>query len=677
MARVGSHGEPRREGEPAGASGRTRVTAVLATGLFAVAVAEVVVAVVGAATGMTWHRALDRYIVTNSAMGLAFPVSGVLVAWHRPRNPIGWLLLAAGVAHATTAALVPVIDLAVRHDGPVWLIRALITVATWSWPWAIGLFLPLALQLFPDGRPVFPRLMWATVLTSPLFAVRMGTEPDPFGNGFSGYAVGDPPGLEPLWTAVEIRNIAALAVGLAALARRYRRGGERERRQLLWLMQAVLLVAVIMVPWGVFGVGPVYVLFAIPLIPASMTVAILRHQLLDIRLVFSRTVLYTLLTAGVVGAYLGMVALLEAIARDRGLGGSTAVTVLIAVAFNPVRVWLQRVVERILYGDRGDPVRAVSRVGARLDTGLPGVLEAVRDALRLPFAALRVRGAEVAASGTVPEHLETIPLTYGGERVGELLVGPRSGEQRLSGRDRAVVELLAAPLAVAVHAVALSEQLQRSREALVSAREEERRRLRRDIHDGLGPVLTGVTLKADAAGNLLDADPASARVLIAELRTETAQALDDVRRLVYELRPPALDDLGLAGAIRHRAAQFDRTGPAVRVEAAELPALSAAVEAAAYRIAVEAVTNAVRHSGAGRIRVRLRVDERSPGAPPGPRHLHVEVADDGGTPGAAWHPGVGIRSMHERAAEVGGTCTVGPATDGGGRVAARLPLGSL
>ncbi|TYK42848.1 two-component sensor histidine kinase [Actinomadura decatromicini] len=636
-----------------------------AAGLFCLAVAEVAVAVSGAvAARMSWAEALDLFVVTNSVIGLSFPVCGVLLAWHRPRNPIGWLLLAAGVGYATTAALAPLVEVGVRDGWPTPLLRALTTVARWSWPWSIGLCLPVVLQLFPDGRPVFRRLLWATVLTAPLFALEMGTEPGPLVGDVSGYLTVHAD-LAPVWTAVEIRGLVATAIGLVALVVRYRRGDDRQRRQLLWLTQAVLLVLIVMVPWGVLENAPVYVLFAIPLVPAAMTVAILRHHLLDIRLVVSRTVLYGLLTTAVVASYIGLVALLDRVMRQEvGLGSSAAATVLIAVGFNPVRLRLQRVVDRVMYGDRADPVRAVSRVGARLDTGLPAVPEAVRQALRLPFAALRGHDAELAASGTAPESLHTIPLTYGGDRVGELVIGLRAGERRLGGRDHAVLELLAAPLAVAVRSVALSEQVQRSRQALVTAREEERRRLRRDLHDGLGPVLTGVAFKADAAGNLLDSDPASARALLAELRAETAEAIDDIRRLVYDLRPPALDDFGLAGAIRRRAAQLERPDLAVRVEADGLPALPAAVEAAAYRIAVEALTNAVRHSGASRVDVRVRADGR----------LHVEVADDGTGPDRAWRPGVGIRSMRERAAELGGTCAAGPGPDGG-RVTAALPLG--
>jgi signal transduction histidine kinase len=640
-----------------------------AAGLFAVAAAEVATAVLTSAfAGRGYRHALDTFVVSNSAIGLSFAACGVLVAWHRPRNPIGWLLLADGLGHATTAAFVPVAEHGLRAGWPDGLVRTLITVAMYAWPWSVGLCMPLVLQLFPDGRLAGGRLArwtaWATALTAPLFVAEVAADPESVVKGESGYlTLPFHDALGPLWTATELRTAAAVLAGLAALAVRYRRGGEKERRQLLWLTQAVLVVLVVLVLWGVFQAAPVSVLLTIPLIPGAMTVAILRHRLLDIRLVVSRTVLYVLLTTLALGAYAGLVALLDGLMRrGSGFGGSALATIVIAIGFNPVRVRLQGAVDRVLYGDRADPVRAVSRVGARLDTGLPGVLEAVREALRMPFAALRVDGAEKAASGTAPSLLAAVPLTYGGDRLGELVVGLRAGERRLGAADRSVLELLAAPLAVAVRAVALSDALQRSREALVVAREEERRRLRRDLHDGLGPALAGVAYKADAAGNLLRADPDQAARLVAELREETSQAVDDIRRLVYDLRPPALDDLGLAGAVRQRAGQLSVRGVAVTVDVAPLPPLPAAVEAAAYRIAVEGMANAVRHSGGARVEVRIRADGR----------LRVEVADDGPR-GGRWSPGVGLRSMRERAAELGGTCEAGPGPDGG-RVRAVLPL---
>ncbi|MFG1709669.1 sensor histidine kinase [Nonomuraea sp. M3C6] len=657
---------------PAIEADRTRARAgrAAAVALFSVAAAEVATAVIGSVIlGRGVAEALDSFVVTNAAMGLAFSVCGLLIAWHRRGNPIGWLLIADGLGHATSAVVVPLMQYGQDTGWPTAGLRVLVTVGAYAWPWSIGLCLPLILQLFPDGRaggPTLRRLMWATVATAPLFVLEMGADPEGMGTGLRGYLV--LPGhaeLAPLWVVSEVRVVITVVIGLVALAVRYRRGDDARRRQLLWLVQAVLVVVVVLALWGVFESGPVLILLAVPLIPAAIMVAILRHQLLDIRLVLSRTVLYALLTTGVVGTYMAFVAVLDTVMRRQvGLGSSVAATVLIAVGFNPVRVRLQRVVDRILYGDRADPMRAVWRVGERLDAGLPGVLEAVREALRIPYAALHTV-AEVVVSGRPPQHLHTYPLRYGKQDVGELVVGLRYGENRLSGADHAILELLAAPLSVAVHALALSQQVQHSREAIVVAREEERRRLRRDLHDGLGPVLTGVTFKADATRNLISTDPDAARDLVAELRAETAQAINDIRRLVYDLRPPALDDLGLVGAIRQRAAHLRRDGIAVHIAAPDtLPSLPAAVEAAAFRIATEAMTNAVRHSDASRIHVRIDADAQ----------LHLRISDNGDSP-QEWKPGVGLSSMRERAAELGGSCTAGPSPDGG-QVVAILPLGA-
>jgi signal transduction histidine kinase len=277
----------------------------------------------------------------------------------------------------------------------------------------------------------------------------------------------------------------------------------------------------------------------------------------------------------------------------------------------------------------------------------------------------------LAADGVAPSALEpdqTVrePLTYGGEIVGALVVGLRDGEQRLADPDRRALGLLAAPLAVAVHATVVSTELQASRERLIEAREEERRRLRRELHDGLGPALTGIAFTADAAANLVD-DPAKAAGLLNTLRRDTRAALADVRRVVEDLRPPALDELGLVGALQQRAEQLswraDGTAVKVRLDVPpDVPALPAAVEVAAYRIATEALTNVARHSRASSAVVRLRCGDR----------LEVSVNDDGPASGS-WSPGVGLQTMRERAAELGGAFSAGPSPVGG-QVNASFPL---
>jgi signal transduction histidine kinase len=661
-----------------------RRAAALAYCLLALAVLEATVAVGGAAAvGMSLDEAVDEYLVTNTAMGVTVLLCGVLIARHRPANPIGWLFLGFGLAHLSTAAMIPLGVYGVEHGWPVPLLRAVVTIAAVAWPFGIGLCLPLALQLFPDGTPVSRRwrpLPWLTVAAGGLFATWLGTGPDAWldlaGVRVESYLAFP---ASAAAGALVLANPALLAIYLAVIASlvvRYRRGDDRTRRQLLWLVLAV--IALVVVNWQRWVLADVsaegiLLLLTVPLVPLAVTVAILRHQLLDIRLVISRTVLYLALTGAVIASYAGLVALLDGVLR--GLGAPVLATLLIALAFNPARVWLQRAVDRAFYGARGDPVRAVSAVGDRLaGEDLAGVLAGIREVLRLPFAALRADAGEVASSGTPPPALHVVPLTYRGDRVGELVVGVRPGQRRLTSADLAVLDLLATPLAVAQHATALTEALQASRERLVTATEEERRRLHRELHDSLGPVLTGAAFSADAIGNLVGTDPDRARRLSVELRAQVTAAIEDVRRLVYGLRPPALDELGLVGALHRYADQLDG-GLRVTVSAdVPLPALPAAVEVAAYRIATEALTNVVRHASARTAVVGVSATAAD---------LRVRVDDDGrpgdgpagaDPPGAAWRPGVGLRSIVERAAELGGTCEAGP-TPAGGRVAAVLPLG--
>jgi signal transduction histidine kinase len=230
--------------------------------------------------------------------------------------------------------------------------------------------------------------------------------------------------------------------------------------------------------------------------------------------------------------------------------------------------------------------------------------------------------------------------------------------------------------------VRLTAELRRSnarliaaRERLVTAREEERRRLRRDLHDGLGPALAALTLKVGAARKLLPRDREAADALLAELSDDIQATVSDIRRLVYDLRPPTLDELGLVGAIRERATQysFGNAGNGSDVEGAlrviviapeRLPALPAAVEVAAYRIAVEALTNVARHAHAHTCQVRLTLDEA----------LQLDISDDGIGLSPERRSGVGLTAMRERALELGGVYVVESAVEGGAHIMARLPI---
>jgi signal transduction histidine kinase len=583
--------------------------------------------VLTAAKGGHW-----QYVVANVAMSVALSVCGTLLTARRPSNPIGWLLVAGGLAHAVTAVALPLNNMAGQH----------------AWVLSLALLLPLALLLFPTGRlpgPWWQVLGWALVVVTPLVVIG--------------------------WTPARVVWFGLAVSVFASLVVRYQRGDEVLRRQLLWPVLALIGNALAFLPW-LMRIGPVPILIAPVLVPVAITVALLRYRLLDIRLVVSRALLYLLLTIGVIAVYSGLVLVVgKALNLETHLGAAALVAVAVALLFNPVRVRLQRVLDRTLYGHRRDPVRALSHLSARLDAemgSLDDLLTAVRDALQLPYAAFRLRGREVAASGSAAGVLEVIPLAASGTASGEMVIGVRPGQSRLASQDVHVLSVLAIPLGVALRATMLSEELQQSRERIVAAREEERRRLRRDLHDGLGPTLSGVAYATDAARNLARSDPDTAVDLLVRLRGDIGDAIVEIRRLVEGLRPPALDELGLVGALHREAERLsyqDGGRPlTVSVDAPpDMPELPAAVEVAAYRISAEALNNAAKHSGAENVCVRITVGEE----------LHIQVRDDG-TPGPdGWLPGVGMASMSERAAEVGGRCEAHPGPDGG-NVEAVLPL---
>ncbi|WP_182907004.1 sensor histidine kinase [Microbispora sp. H13382] len=638
-------------------------------------------AVVVAAAWVSWFlggltfadAADDSYLLTNSAQALTFTAFGALVLAYRPGHRVGLLFVAYGACYTLSVACLGLLTAAVGlPDGWARVVELFgITV----WIPAPAVCLPLIVQLFPDGGPLSRRwrpLAVATLAVLPLTPAL--TLPAAAGLAGGGPAMGGPmlpvvvgevaQRLTPVFVAADA---LVLLASLVTLALRVRRSRGVTRLRLMWLLWAVGLFAALNAQRIVTTDGPVLFLLTLPLIPAAATVAILRHGLYDIELIVNRSLVYGALTLGVVLAYLGIVAGLSALAQNRLSATPLIATGAVALAFAPARSAVQSAVDRVMYGQRRDPAAAAARVGLRLGTGLDGVLRAVCEALRLPYAAVSSDGRLVATYGRAPRLRHTVSLEVADGPPADLLVGLRAGERRLSGADRRALDLLAAPVGLALQAVRLSERLGESRTRIVAAREEERRRLRRDLHDGLGTVLTAVTLKADAAHNLRATDPERSGRLLLDLRADLTAAIADIRRLVYDLRPPALDELGLAGALCQRAQQSwrcEHAGCVVTVDVPQdMPPLSAAVEVAAYRIATEAVTNALRHGRATSCRIRLRADHA----------LHVEVSDNGAGGTGPWRHGVGLRSMHERAAELGGTLTAGP-TDRGGRVHARLPL---
>lgn len=410
------------------------------------------------------------------------------------------------------------------------------------------------------------------------------------------------------------------------------------------------------------------------LVPVAIFVAIRRHQLFDIQLAVAKTLLYGGLATGVTGLYAAGVYGLGALMSNRGLAGFVAV-VLVAVAVEPLRAVLRTRVERWVYGERADPYRALRRLGDRLEQTLAPadvlttVVSTVLDTLRLDHVQLALAGPGglqvVASAGSsvgsaVGRAVREVPVTYQGERMGVLAV-----EGELSDADEQLLAGLVRHAGVAVHAVRLSLDLQRSRERLVTAQEEERRRLRRDLHDGLGPELASIVMRLDAVRAMTSDERLSAVLL--ELTVQARNAVQDIRGLVEGLRPPALDEVGLVGALRQQAARLSDVPFVIDVQGPEpVPALPAAVEVAAYRIAVEAMTNVARHAQAHSCLVVVALNG----------HLEVVVSDNGRGVPVQHRAGVGLASMLERATEVGGTCTVSARAEGGTQVLAVLPVPS-
>ena len=429
------------------------------------------------------------------------------------------------------------------------------------------------------------------------------------------------------------------------------------------------------------------------LVPLAIGFGVLRYRLWDIDVLINRTLVYGLLSACVIGLYILVVALLGTLLSALGnLFISLLATGLVAVLFHPLRERLQRAVNRLMFGERDDPFRFLLRLGSRLeatltsDSVLPTIVETVAQALKLPYAAISWRqgaasGEPVIAAryGRADEQqaLVRVPLVYRQEQVGEMWLAPRSSSEGLTPADQRLLQDLAGQVGVAVHAMRLTADLQRltadlqrSRERLVLAREEERRRLRRDLHDGLGPRLAGLTLKLETARNRLAHDPL-AETLLSDLIVQTQEAVVDIRRLVYALRPPALDELGLIPALQEHILLYSDQGNHevhISLEApASLPPLPAAVEVAIFRVVQEALTNVVRHSCASRCVVRLALHEQA-------RRLELEIEDNGRGLAPERGAGVGLVSMRERAEELGGTCEVKQGATGGTCVHVRLPL---
>ncbi len=623
-------------------------------------------------------REVPAYWQLGVAAVLGYGVTGGWLVRLRPRLAIGWLMLGIGLAlgGGLAASEWAVWTLETRPGPPFG------AAALWlgSWTWVVAyLAVPLVLlQLLPDGRPL-PGRWQAGVWLGAAAAVAQGAlwAITPYELQSEVLDIGgarNPVGLDAAASRAAVLPVSALiplalAVTVASLVVRWRRSAADvgDRRRLKWVLLGaaatlLLLGLAYLVP---YSLAPWVVGVAVLPLPAACVLAAARHGLWDVDLVISRSLVYAALTAVVVALYVAVVGLLGGL-LGRSTGAPILATALVAVVAQPLHGRLQRAVNRLVHGDVRDPYAALARVGERLEAAadpaavadqvLPELVAAVSRALRAPVV-LRLRDGSEVAAGRPDDDAERVPLAYAGERVGELRVGARAGGYSRS--ERRLLDGLSRQAAVAVHGLLLGRDLQRSRELLVSAREEERRRLRRDLHDGVGPALAAAALQVETAREVYGHDPAAAGAILDRAAHRLRAVVDDVRAAVHGLRPATLDDLGLPGALVELAARFDGPGRRVSATVEDVPGRSAAVDAAVYLVASEAVTNAARHASAGAVRLDLAAARGG---------LVLTVRDDGRGLPEQPRAGVGLRSMRERADELAGTLDVSPGSGGRGTV---------
>ena len=605
---------------------------------------------------------------------------GALIVAAIPGQRVGIALVTGGTLGALWALAMPLAEGYPHHAGALqqwagwvenWSVFGLIVLVTWP------------LLLFPDGhvpsrrwRPVAAILLVATVALTLHGIFDPGTldvvdTPAPVAN---------PLGIPASWTWFDALGAAGVAVpfgviaSMIAVQRRAAHRTDPGMRAALWAARGLAATFVVWIVLATAGAGlaegAVYgALFAVSIaaFAAAAAVALLRHRVIEVDLLLRRAFTVVGVTAVSFTAFAIVFATVGSLAGDGPavLGAGLAV-VMIAV---PVRVRVRERVDRLLYGHR-DVSTAVARMSREFEheldppETLPGLARAVADTLGASGVLLEPDGrlglAAVRVGGVPAEPALERELRHRGRSLGRIVLGARAPGEPYAPGDLALVELLNAQLALALDAVALATQLQTSRGQIVTAHEEERRRLRRDLHDGLGPALAGIALTLQAAENT--GGPAAGE-LVSGARAQLEDVVGEIRHIVHDLRPPILDDLGLAAAIR---AHADHLAPLdVELDLPDHPIpLSAAAELAVYRIATEALTNVVRHAHAGTCRVALHGDREG---------TLLEVTDDGRglDPGAT--PGVGLRSMRERTAELGGQIVLGQASQGGLAVAVRLP----
>lgn len=617
-----------------------------------------------------------------------FFVGALLIFIKRPNDPISYI---AGVAFIAfpTSSYIPIMW---RELG--WLAEGIANTS-------ILLFF-LFLLLFPNGKIVRHGMFWTSM---GLVTIRM----------IAGFFGNMPWGLQHWPIAINLISMVLLyGTLLTSQYIRYRyKASAIERQQTKWFiyglllsLSGILIVSVIPLffqldfyaqphPLWLLVLDIMVILLLMP-IPVTLTMTILRKRLWDIDPIVNRTLVYAGLSALIIAVYSLIVWYLSFLFQvGQNMVFSLIATGVTAFLFAPLKERLQRAVNRMMYGEQHDPYTVLLALGNQLkeplapDAALETVAKSVKEALRLPYTGIKLIRNEqpllVASVGKQPLETTSIPLISGGSEIGSLIVAVRSPGETFNEADQRILSILSRQASAVLQSVKqtmdiglLIEELQQSREQLIMAREEERRSMRNNLHDEIAPRLASMKLTASLVEDWIRDDPPKAILFINRFREEIGKTVEEIRGIVYDLRPPALDELGLIGALRQRAEQLQSvqaiadTRP-LRIEfevTASLPTLPAAIEVGAYRIVTEALVNVVKHSRADFCRVRI--DFRTETS-----ELRLEIADNGiglakRSSKAAPNGGLGLTSIRERTEELGGICRFDSPPEGGAVISATL-----
>jgi signal transduction histidine kinase len=632
----------------------------------------------------------------------AFAVMGGLIAALRPENPIGWIFCAVGLCLSISTFASRWSEYAVeKHPGALPLGHATTWITTWSWTPGILLLFTFLLLLFPNGHLASRR--WRPVAWLAASAIVAGTVPVavtawPVSTRLLTQIDESAPAAAPTSFKVAYNlQIAGILIGFAlglvcaaSLILRIRRASGDERQQLKWFTYAAAILVVAMILTSpIFHAPQIIATLSFPLLPIASAVAIMKYRLYDIDVVINKTVVFAALVAFATVVYLAIVVGIGSlIGRTNNVVLSILATAIVAVAFQPLRVWARRLANRLVYGKRATPYEVLTEFSERVggsfatDDVLPRAAQLLGQGTGAARAEVWLRvGDELALAALWPEAEGmgrtlalvrgelppidaslSVPVRHRGELLGALAVRKPVNEP-LTPAERELVTDLASQAGLVLRNVALIAELRASRQRLVRAQDEERRRLERNLHDGAQQQLVALSVKVRLAQSLVGREDDRAREMLDEIQAASQSALEDLRDLARGIYPPLLADRGLVEALT---AQARKAPIEVGVQSDGIGRYPQEIEAAVYFCCLEALQNVAKYAQAEHVDVRLARDEQG---------LVFEISDDGhGFDPGATPRGTGLQGMADRLDAIGGRLEVRSMPGEGTNVTGRLPL---